>query len=79
MSDYAQELLDRDKSLRKASNELYMVVTGEYEDRNEVGAFELKADAVKCRDKLNETITYRADRARLDVIRFYPRGTYNGE
>lgn len=77
--NYIQELLNRDKELRKASNELYLVVTGEHEEATTEAAFELKSDAVKYRDKLNETITGPFDRARLDTVRFYRRGEYNGE
>lgn len=73
---YIQELLDRDKSLRKLPNELYLVIRGEHDDASTEAAFELKADALKMRDELNATIEGPFDRARLDTVPFYRRGEY---
>jgi hypothetical protein len=79
MSDYAQKLLDADKALRKGSGEVYLVIFGEYDDSYPMAAFEVKADAIKFRDKQNETIDAPHDRARLGTIPFHPRGTYTAE
>jgi hypothetical protein len=77
MSDYAQKLLDADKKVRTGKGEVYVTIFAEYSDAYVMAAFEGKADAIKFRDKQNETIEH--DRVRLDTIPFYPRGTYNAE
>jgi hypothetical protein len=79
MSDYVQRLLDKDKALRKGSGEVYLAIFGEYDDSYPMAAFEVKAEAIKYRDKQNETIIDAHDRVRLATIPFYPRGTYTAE